>query len=229
MSNPSKFKLDPRMNTVDQIYHGLREAIVSLEWHPGQRVREKDLCERFGTSRTPLREAMILLAQDGLLEVLPQRGTFVSKISMQEVREGFFLRELIETAMVRTAAESPSEALSDRLETNLQLQQRCAERQDEDGLYPLDQDFHRALSEANYSERVWRIISLAKLQLDRMRRLSYPIPGYLDTIVSQHQAIANAVLSANPVQAVQAMRDHLSDVIHKMEALKREHREFFTE
>jgi len=84
-----------------QIYERLRRAITTLELAPSESVSEKDLAQKLGVSRTPVREALIRLADEGLIDVLPQRGTFVAPIRLQDVEDAQFIREALEVAVVR--------------------------------------------------------------------------------------------------------------------------------
>jgi len=110
----------------DQIYARLREAIVTLEWLPGQMLYENELSERLGVSRTPVREAIRLLASERLVDVLPQRGTRVTLISLRTVKEVQFIREQLESGAFREAARRWDPDLHgpvrDRLEANLREQ-----------------------------------------------------------------------------------------------------------
>src|ERR1700757_1617307 len=104
-----------------EAYEALRASIVSLQRAPGQRLSEAELARDLGVSRTPVREAIIQLRADGLVEVTPQRGSFVSKISLRNVREAQFAREALECAAVRVAVDRIDDAAGERLRENISL------------------------------------------------------------------------------------------------------------
>ena len=120
-------ELNPRQNTVEQIHLILREEIIGLRLQPGEAIPEKALCQRFGISRTPVREACLRLSFDNLVEVFPQRGTFVSKIRLQDVREDHFIREALETATIRYAVRFMTQEDAKNFRQNLNMQQICVD------------------------------------------------------------------------------------------------------
>ncbi len=228
MSSVPALKLNPRQNTVEQIHAILREEIIGFQLRPGEAIPEKDLCQRFGVSRTPIREACQRLSYEGLVEILPQRGTFVSRINLQDVREDHFIRMTMEAATVQHAAESIAAEQVEALEFNLRNQQFCLERANTEELYRLDQEFHRLIAGVGHSEKVWRVIDSAKLQLDRVRVLTYALPQYLEQIVHQHRALFEAIAAHHPEQAAQALQKHLTDVLSHIETLQHQHPEYFS-
>ena len=98
-------KLNPLKNTVEQLHTILRKEIIDMLLKPGEPIFEKELCQRFGVSRTPVREACMRLSFDNLVEIFPQRGTFVTKIRRQDVHEDHFVRDALETATITYAVE----------------------------------------------------------------------------------------------------------------------------
>src|SRR6185312_2595757 len=128
-----------------EAYDALRASIVALERTPGQRLSEAELARDLGVSRTPVREAIIQLRADGLVEVTPQLGSFVSKISLRNVREAQFAREALECAAVRVAAERIDADAAGRLRENLGLQRTAQMSADLEQFYYLDEEFHREL------------------------------------------------------------------------------------
>ena len=220
-------ELNPRQNTVEQIYLILREEIIGLRLQPGEAIPEKELCRRFGISRTPVREACLRLSYDHLVEVLPQRGTFVSKIRLEDMREGHFIREAIETATIRYAAQHMTKEDRENFRQNLDKQQICVDENNGEKLYQLDQEFHKYLAQVGHSERVWRVINSAKLQLDRVRKLTYPMSGYMQSIVDQHREIVEQLCSGDEGRAVESMKHHLNEVLQRVEILVEDYPDYF--
>src|SRR6188474_173705 len=99
----SRFVIDTRAAIVPQIYAALRREIVTMALKPGQALSEKEIADRFGVSRQPVREAFIKLAEKELVQVMPQRGTYVSKISVRDLANARFVREAVEVAVARSA------------------------------------------------------------------------------------------------------------------------------
>nr|MEC9417188.1 GntR family transcriptional regulator [Pseudomonadota bacterium] len=113
-----------------RVYEALRSSILAMDLPPGTLLRKQVICEQLGVSRSPVTEAITRLAGEGLVEVIPQSGSRVTKFSMSEIREGAFLREAIELAAVsKVAAERTEEQLTE-LNRNLRLQALCLEDHD---------------------------------------------------------------------------------------------------
>src|SRR5215211_357673 len=113
-----------------QVTRTLRQAIVSMKISPGEMLSEQDLAQRFGVSRSPVREALIKLSEAGLVRVLPQRGTQVVKISRAAVEDARFIREAVECAVARDAALLTSPRTVENLSANLARQRRAAKVKD---------------------------------------------------------------------------------------------------
>src|ERR671910_21049 len=140
-----------------QVYASLRGAIVRGDLEPGQQLSENALATELGVSRTPVREALSRLRDERLVEVVPQLGTFVSRISPQAVGDAQFIRESLECAAVRRAAELAGEDDIATLEENLSSQDRARDAGDLDAFYLLDDDFHRTLCDLSAHLAVWPV------------------------------------------------------------------------
>ena len=200
------------------IYGLLRHEIVTLRLRPGARLSENDLAARFGTSRAPVREALIRLVEDGLIEVRPQRGSFVSRISLRAMERARFVREALEVAIIRRAAEQgisgPAHA---RLEQAIAGQLDA--RNDPERFTERDDAFHRGLAEAASLGSVWDVIEREKAQFDRVRYLSLPANTPIDALVRQHRAILSAASGRRPVAAERAVRAHMREVLRIADGL----------
>jgi GntR family transcriptional regulator, rspAB operon transcriptional repressor len=212
-----------------QVYVALRHAIVRGELEPGRRLSENTLATELGVSRTPVRDALGRLRDDRLVEIAPQLGTFVSRISDQAVRDAQFIREALECAAVRRAAELAGEEDIAELEQNLHSQDRAQVAGDLDTFYLLDDDFHRGLCDLSGHTAVWAVSERAKSHLNRVRRLSLALPDYLPEMISEHRAVVAAIAHHDPDSADTALRHHLRMVLRELPTLRREHPDFFEE
>ena len=141
---------------------------------------------RYGISRTPVREALIQLADDGLVEIYPQAGTRVSRISVHGVMEAQFIREALECAALRRAMERVTDADVLRLDENIERQRAAYAAKDFDTFYILDEALHQALVERSGFPGVWRVAQRAKVHLNRARRLSLPTVSMIGELIEQH-------------------------------------------
>jgi DNA-binding GntR family transcriptional regulator len=210
------------------VYTELRDAIVSAELRPGQQLSENELAARLGISRTPIREALVRLSDDRLVEIVPQLGTFVSLISEDGVRDAQFIREALECAAVRLAAERATRADVDALTGILSRQREVRDRGDYDRFYVLDDELHSALCELSGHGIAWSLSQRANGHLNRVRRLSLTQPRYLTEMVAEHELVVEAVRRNDPDAAEIALRHHLRMVLSALPAIRREHPDYFT-
>ncbi|MCB1332728.1 MAG: GntR family transcriptional regulator [Roseivivax sp.] len=218
-------RLDPTGAVAPQLYRLLREAIIQGEMEPGTRISESEIATRYAVSRQPVREAFIKLAEDGLLEVRPQRGTFVCKISVDSVMDARFVREAIEADIVKALAADPDAALVRDLMAQIE-EQRVVAGRDSVAFIRLDERFHRTLAEGAGRSHAWRVVEGQKVQMDRVRHLAtrrFPMAA----LVEQHGAIVHAIGRGDIAGAEQAMRLHLRAILTDLPEVVRDLPNFF--
>lgn len=211
----------------NQVYAELRADIVSGKLEPGQRLSENELAVRIGISRTPIREALQRLRDDQLVEIVPQLGTFVSRISRSSISDAQFVREALECAAVRLAAERASDADVARLGGILEDQQQTRVREDFDRFYQLDDELHRVLCELSGHELAWTLAQRVSGHLNRIRRLSLPLPSYIAEMIGQHRAVVDAIATHDPDGAEASLRDHLRGVLANLHEIDRVYPHYF--
>lgn len=211
----------------DQVYAALRRAIVTAELAPGRKLSENELAERLGVSRTPVREALVRLRDERLVAIVPQLGTFVTLISDDGVADAAFVREALECAAARLAAERATVEGLDDLQANLLAQERATEDDDADLFDTLDDELHHRIAELAGHEVAWALARRANGHLDRVRGLSLPEPGYLGEMVEEHRLVVAAIAAGDPDEAETRMRHHLRMVLGSLPALRSQHPEFF--
>lgn len=216
-------------STSDQVYLALREAIVRAELEPGQRLSENELADRFGVSRTPVREALFRLRDERLVAIVPQLGTFVTLISPAAVEDAAFVREALECAAIRRAVERVTEADLAALQANLSAQERAERGSDAAAFDGLDEALHHLLGACSGHEIAWTLARRANGHLDRVRGLSLPEPGYLGEMVAEHRAIVAALADRDADRAEAAMRHHLRMVLSSLPQIQAAHPEYFEE
>jgi DNA-binding GntR family transcriptional regulator len=205
----------------------LKRAIVTLELRPGTRLSEADIADRHGVSRQPAREALIGLSRMRLVEVLPQRGTVVTKISVSRLMQARFVREAVETAVVRRACEAFDRDARERIDGFLELQERFAAAGDHDTFQRYDELFHVALAEGAGCPLAWEVVRDIKTHMDRLCQLTlFDAPTML-ALVEQHRAIMAAIDSGDGDGAAAAMRQHLTEILRAMPRVEAENRDLF--
>jgi DNA-binding GntR family transcriptional regulator len=211
-----------------RVYANLRDAIVRADLAPGRQLSENELAASLGVSRTPVREALQRLRDDRLVEIVPQLGTFVSPISTRAVADAQFIREALECAAVRAATPRLTAEDVEALEQNLTAQDRAHDAADFDSFYVLDDQFHQAICDLS-GRNVWNITQRAKGHLNRIRRLSLPIPSYLAEMIAEHREIVRRMADHDPDGAEAALRHHLQMVLREVPRIREQHPDFFDE
>lgn len=200
----------------ETVYRTLREQIVTLVRPPGSQLSDKGICIEFGVSRTPVREAILKLAEEELVVVRPKSGTSVAKIRPSMLENAQFLRQAIECAGI---ADLGRVRLSDRRELRsiLSQQEHEVDASEPSHFYALDDRFHRHLLSISGHAEAWAAVHRAKAQLDRVRYLAVSSRERKLRVLEQHRLIADAVEAESPEQAGEALERHLSDSFRTVE------------
>ncbi|WP_244481103.1 GntR family transcriptional regulator [Rhizobium sp. Leaf371] len=214
--------INPRLPITAQIYEKLRRAIITLAMMPMEALSEKELSLQLGVSRTPVREALIRLADEGLIDILPQRGSFVAPIRLSDVEEAQFIRKSLEVAVAKRLAAGCSKHFLTEIKSNLYDQEKAVAAEALDQFRELDETFHRSFCEEASLSKSWRIIQSVKLQVDRVRYLNLPDPSHLRLLLQQHRAIVDAIEAGDVIAAGDNMTAHLRDVLLTARRLREE-------
>ncbi len=203
----------------DRAYYAIRELIVTLELAPGSVVSERELMERLGVGRTPVREALRDLAREQLVEVFPRRGIFVSGVEVGDIAGLSEVRLVLETKAARLAAERRNDA--ERAETLRLLEELAGSSgvDDERALIDLDQRIHRHVYrcthnpflEATLEEYYVLTLRIWFIALDRVERL--------DAAIHEHHGILEAIRDRDPDRAEKVMRAHVVGFEQAMRAV----------
>lgn len=222
-------QLNPTQPVNQQIYRILRRDIVHCLIPPGTPLSEKEVSVRFDVSRQPVREAFIKLAENGLIQIRPQRGSYVNKISMTRVRNGCFVRQAIECAVVRRAGSMINDEQLYQLEQNLNQQRVAVERQQLNDFFQLDDEFHQKLSLIADCQLAWDTIENIKATIDRVRYMSLDHVTPPDMLLRQHLDIFQALEKRDLDAVEKAMNIHLHEISESVLLIRQENSEWFSE
>lgn len=202
-----------------RVYGSLKEAILSLSYGPGDSLRKPEICTALGVSRSPVAEAVARLQADNLVTVIPQAGTYVARLSMQEVREGAFLRQALELAAVERVAETITEAQLVELRRNLRVQSAHIVDHDFAGFYQTDAAMHELILSFTGFKRLSSLADTSWVHVNRARRLILPSPGRVEQTLDEHQTILAALEARDPARARAATQLHLGQLITLLEPI----------
>jgi DNA-binding GntR family transcriptional regulator len=207
----------PDGSKTERVYTELRRRIRELELPPGALIRKESIAMELGVSRAPVSEAISRLADEALVDVFPQHGSFVAAIRAEDVREALFIRTALEVEAVRRVAQDPPADLLADLEANLSEQRWALERDDLPTFYDLDEALHFTIFRALGSPRALRLLEVSRAPLDRPRRIALPEPGRGEGTFQEHRRLVDAIGSGDPELAMAAMRAHLNMVAQTVE------------
>jgi DNA-binding GntR family transcriptional regulator len=202
-----------RRKVTDWAYEEVRRAIIELRLKPGEPLREATMAEQLGVSKTPVREALARLEQEGLVETTSFKGAVVSGYSPADLEEIYELRELLEGAAARAAATSASEETLARLAALVTESRELHAKDDLEGLAELLGAFDLVIYEQVANERIRALIENLKAHLTRIGRLTEEIPGRVKASVEEHAAIVEAIAARDPDEAERSMRSHIRSVL----------------
>ena len=223
----ASFRVERPASAGAQAFAALRHAIVTLSLRPGQAVSEQEAAQRLRVSRTPVREAFIKLAEAGLIEVQPQRGTFIRKISVKVVEDARFVREAIELAVLREAVGRLPPSFFAGARGLIAAQREAVAADELERFRGLDDTFHRSFAVAVERGHAWAVIEAQKAQMDRVRFLSLPEATPIGRLIDQHEAILDAVERGDAAASEAALRTHLTEVLAVLEPLRRRYPDLF--
>ena len=223
---------DRSRQAAPQVFEHLRELIVSMELAPGTVLSRADLAERFGLSQTPIRDALIKLGEEGLVDIFPQHATVVSRIDIGSARQAHFLRQSIETEMVRTLAGTAktdtSADLIDRLRAQIDVQASLAGGKTYREFIAADQAFHRLMYAAAGVPDLFDLVQRHSGHVDRLRLLHLPSTGKEKAILRDHRRIVDAIAAGDAQAAQAALREHLSGTLSKVDEIRAKYAAYLT-
>ena len=201
-----------RRKVTDWVYEELKGAIVNLRLAPGEPLREATLAEQLGVSKTPIRQALTMLEQEGLVETTSFKGAVAGGYSRQDLVEIYELRELFENLAARAAAQSMSQEDRARLDRISRESRKLKNANDPAGLATLVSEFDDVLFDQVHNSRIRALIENLRAHLTRIGHLTEGIPGRIEASVEEHEKIVQAISARDPDLAEQRMREHIRSV-----------------
>jgi DNA-binding GntR family transcriptional regulator len=218
-----------RVNSkADHVYGELKEAILAGTLEPGDPIDKQALCERLGVSRFPVSAALSRLAFERLVVIEPQHGSFVSRISLDDVRERWFIRRALECEVAAEAARRLTREGREALAENVAREREAVEANDRQRFYELDVEFHRALTTHLGLRRSGEILDGLRAHLERVRRLLMAPAGKIRVTLTEHTAIVAAIEAGDAASARAAMDRHFTGTTEQFESFARQRPQLFS-
>jgi DNA-binding GntR family transcriptional regulator len=216
-----------RVRNAFHIADVLRDRIVSLELKPGTILTRAELQSQFNTSSTPIRDSLILLEEEHLVEIYPQHMTRVSLIDVHAASLGHFHRMALEIEVVRRLAKSCRADYIDQMRASIEFQTAMLAIGQKDKFSVADGEFHYLLFQAAGVEKMWSLARKQSGHMDRLRQLNLPLKGKAEQVVAEHTDIVEAIASSDALAAERIVRTHLSHTINLAPTLAARHPDYF--
>jgi DNA-binding GntR family transcriptional regulator len=207
-----KSNIIPRRSLQAEVVSRLREEIVEGVWEPGMRLQERVLCERYGVSRSPLREACQVIAAEGLLELQPNRGAVVTRPTMTDAEENMDIIVALQTLAIRRACERASDGQLTKIKQLHERMRKYAERHDIGQFFELNNDVHDAIVNASGNSALVSMHEHAERHITRLQNLSGAKEADPALAMAEHEAFISALLRRDAVKASAALEAHLHTV-----------------
>ena len=221
-------RLDRNRQAAPQVFERLRGMIISLDLPPGSPLSRAALAGQFGVSSTPIRDALMRLEEEGLVDVFPQYATVVSRVDVQLAQQAHFLRQAVELEIVRMLAIRHDEAFTAEINATIARQQQFAKAGDFEKFMTADNEFHAQLYAATDKQDIWSLVRSRSGHIDRLRRLHLPSPGKAQDIVRHHKLIAKAIDAGEPDEAQKHLRTHLSGTLSELARIRARYPEYLS-
>lgn len=176
----------------EKILETIRDAILKGSMKPGERVSEPELAERFGISRTPIREAFRQLESEGYLKVIPRKGAVVASLSERDIEEFYAIKIILEGFAAKMAAEKLSMKDIEKLESINQRLAQIAKDGDVKNFFRVHNEFHEVFIKAAGNERLYEMINQLVMKFKRLRLASLSVPGRMEISVEEHRNMIQA-------------------------------------
>lgn len=229
VTSRSSGRLDRDRQAAPQVFERLRGMIIALQLPPGSPLSRAALAEQFGVSSTPIRDALMRLEEEGLVEVFPQYATVVSRIDVHRAQQAHFLRQALELEIVRVLALKTDATLVAALNAMIARQQQFLKAGAFEQFMAADNEFHAQLYEAAGKQEIWTLVRSRSGHIDRLRRLHLPSPGKAQDIVRHHKLITRAIAGSKPDEAQKHLRTHLSGTLSELALIRSRHPEYLND
>lgn len=203
----------------DEIYLALKEDIINLKLYPGKLISENEIAKQYNVSRTPVKTAFIRLSSEKFIEIVPQKGTYVTLLDMEYIKETIYMRKVIESTVIKDVFENVNDELLNKLSQNLRQQKVIVESPVEDPseYYKVDNLFHSTIFDFAGKTRLWAILQEFQVYYTRFRMLDIVAVGHFDGVYEEHIALFEAIKNRDKEKVDKIMNIHLQGNIDRLE------------
>ena len=202
-----------------KVFHSIREDILNGKYQANEELKEKNIGEELGVSRTPVREALRQLELEGLVHIIPNKGAFVENVTLKDIKDIYEIRTLLEGLCARWAAENITKEQLEELEETVFLSDFHYSKENWDQILVLDNRFHEIVYEACGSKELTRVLRDYHHYLQRIRRITLEQKERARASTDEHRAIAEALKARDAATAEECVKLHIKNTISNMDKI----------
>ena len=202
-----------------KVFHSIREDILNGKYQANEELKEKNIGEELGVSRTPVREALRQLELEGLVHIIPNKGAFVENVTLKDIKDIYEIRTLLEGLCARWAAENITKEQLEELEETVFLSDCHYSKENWDQILVLDNRFHEIVYEACGSKELTRVLRDYHHYLQRIRRITLEQKERARASTDEHRAIAEALKARDAATAEECAKLHIKNTISNMDKI----------
>ena len=212
-----------KVSQKEKSYKGIKQAIISYEIKPGEPLIEKQIADKLGVSRTPVREALKELKSEGLVKIIPRKGAFVAEISSRDIEEIFLLREILECTAIKMAISRIKEEDLIEIESSFNSINEDIKIKNYQNVLYVDIKFHNFIVDSSGNRRLCQFIGILNEQIYRLRYLSATAPSRLIKSRQEHEGILEALKKRDKDLAEQRLRQHIRNIKNNILDMLQQH------
>ena len=219
-------------NREDMVYQVLKKEILDLELKPGQVIKENEICERFSVSRTPVRDALRMLQEQGFVITVPYRGIYVTLLNLSNIKQMIYMRVAVETMVMRDFSQIATPLIMEDIFYMLRKQKALIQTADfkPEQFYRLDAQLHGIWFEATKKTKLWEMLQEQQLHYTRFRMLDFVTETDFTRIIEEHENLVELLEKKRIAGMEKALKDHLYFSMKRMRhQIDVEYREYFEE
>lgn len=217
-------------NRGEMVFKVLKQEILDLELKPGQMISENEICDRFGVSRTPVREALSRLQEQEFVNTVPYSGTYVTLLNLNHIKQMIYMRVAVETMVIRDFMEIMTPLKIEEVRYLIRKQQALIQEQgfEPEQFYRMDAKMHSIWFEATEKKKLWEMIQAQQLHYTRFRMLDFVTETDFTRIIREHKRLFDLLLKKDIKGLEESLREHLYYSMKRMKhQIEVEYKDYF--
>lgn len=217
-------------NRGEYVFETLKQEMLDLVWKPGQSISENEVCGRFDVSRTPVREALRRLQEQGFVHTVPYSGTYVTRLNLENIRQMIYMRVAVELMVMRDFMKLATPFQMEEIRHQIRLQELLIQQPDfePEQFYRMDAQMHAVWFAATGKEKLWEFIQAQQLHYTRFRMLDFVTETDFTRIIREHTDLLHLLEEKAEQGLEEALKKHLYISMTRMKyAIEVEYKDYF--